>query len=72
MSGGQADRAVSVTDTAERVALVDLLDRVLDHGVVVAGDLTLSLADVDLVYVGLRLLVCAPDKMSASAPISKV
>jgi gas vesicle structural protein len=41
----------------EEVTLVDLLDRVLDKGVVVAGDITLSVADVDLVYVGLRLLV---------------
>jgi hypothetical protein len=44
--------------TAERdVALVDLVDRLLGGGVVVAGDITLSVADVDLVYVGLRALV---------------
>ena len=39
------------------VALVDLLDRLLGGGVVIAGDITLSVADVDLVYVGLRALV---------------
>jgi Gas vesicle protein len=39
------------------VALVDLLDRALNAGVVIAGDLTLSLADIDLVDVSLRLLV---------------
>lgn len=44
-------------------ALVDLLDRLLDQGVVIAGDLTLSLADVDLLYVSLRLLVCASDAL---------
>ncbi len=49
-------------DAGARVALIDLLDRLLDEGVVVAGDLTLSLADVDLVYLGLRVLLCAPDK----------
>ena len=44
--------------TAERdVALVDLVDRLLGGGVVIAGDITLSVADVDLVYVGLRALV---------------
>ena len=43
---------------AERdVALVDLVDRLLGGGVVIAGDITLSVADVDLVYVGLRALV---------------
>ncbi|MEO3930558.1 gas vesicle protein [Micromonosporaceae bacterium B7E4] len=41
------------------VALVDLLDRVLATGVVVSGDLVLSIADVDLVYVSLRALLAA-------------
>ena len=41
----------------ERIALVDLLDRVLAGGVVIAGDVTLSIADVDLVTVSLRALV---------------
>ena len=39
------------------VALVDLVDRLLAGGVVIGGDITLSVADVDLVYVGLRALV---------------
>lgn len=43
---------------AERdVALVDLVDRLLAGGVVIAGDITLAVADVDLVYVGLRALI---------------
>lgn len=42
---------------AEDVALVDLLDRLLGGGVVLAGDITLAVADIDLVYVGLRALV---------------
>jgi Gas vesicle protein len=41
----------------ERIALVDLLDRVLAGGVVIAGDITLSIAEVDLVRVSLRALV---------------
>jgi hypothetical protein len=46
------------TTIAERdVALVDLVDRLLGGGVVIAGDITLSVADVDLVYVGLRALI---------------
>jgi gas vesicle protein GvpA/GvpJ/GvpM family len=39
------------------VALVDLVDRLLGGGVVIAGDITLAVADVDLVYVGLRALI---------------
>ena len=39
------------------VALVDLVDRLLAGGVVLGGDITLSIADVDLVYVSLRALV---------------
>jgi hypothetical protein len=41
----------------ERAALVDLLDRVLAGGVVIVGDITLSIAEVDLVRVSLRALV---------------
>ena len=41
----------------ERIALVDLLDRVLAGGVVIVGDITLSIADVDLVRISLRALV---------------
>ena len=41
----------------ERVALVDLLDRVLAGGLMISGDVTLSIAEVDLVTVSLRALV---------------
>jgi Gas vesicle protein len=41
----------------ERIALVDLLDRLLAGGVVISGDVTLSIAEVDLVTVSLRALV---------------
>jgi Gas vesicle protein len=45
------------TVVEQDVALVDLVDRLLGGGVVIAGDITLAVADVDLVYVGLRALV---------------
>jgi hypothetical protein len=41
----------------QQVTLLDLVDRVLNKGVVVSGDITLSVANVDLVYVGLRVLL---------------
>ncbi|TSD49024.1 gas vesicle protein [Rhodococcus sp. KBS0724] len=40
-----------------RIALVDLLDRVLGGGVVVSGEITLSIADVDMVHISLRTLI---------------
>jgi len=44
---------------AREIALVDLVDRLLEKGVVISGDITLSVADIDLVYVGLRALVAS-------------
>lgn len=41
------------------IALVDLLDRVLAGGVVLAGEVTLSLADVDMVTISVRALVAS-------------
>ena len=41
------------------VTLLELVDRVLNKGVVLSGDITLSVADVDLVYVGLRVLLAS-------------
>jgi hypothetical protein len=41
----------------EDIAVIDLLDRLLCGGVVVAGDITLAVADIDLVYVSLRALI---------------
>jgi hypothetical protein len=42
--------------------LVDVLDRVLDKGLVVAGDIKVSLAEVELLTVRIRLIVCSIDK----------
>ena len=43
-------------------SLVDVLDRVLDKGLIVAGDIRVSLADVELLTIRIRLLVCSIDK----------
>jgi hypothetical protein len=43
--------------TQREVALVEILDRALGAGVVITGDITLSLADIDLVDLSLRLVV---------------
>ena len=42
--------------------LVDVLDRVLDKGLVIAGDIKINLANVELLTIQVRLLVCSIDK----------
>jgi hypothetical protein len=49
----------------QQVTLVELVDRVLNKGVVLTGDITLSVADVDLVYVGLRVLIASMATLEA-------
>jgi hypothetical protein len=53
----------SLTDGYGRSSgLVDVLDRVLDKGLVVAGDIKVSLAEVELLTIRIRLLICSIDK----------
>jgi hypothetical protein len=42
--------------------LVDVLDRVLDKGLLIAGDIKISLAEVELLTIRIRLIVCSLDK----------
>jgi gas vesicle structural protein len=53
------------------VTLLEVLDRVLDKGAVVTGDLVISVADVDLIYIGLKILVSSVETMEhlRGAPI---
>jgi hypothetical protein len=53
---------VTAPDDRE-VALVDLLDRLLAGGVVITGDITISLAEVDLVHVSLRALISSVETL---------
>ena len=46
----------------QSTGLVDVLDRVLDKGLVIAGDIKISLAEVELLTIRIRLLVCSLDK----------
>jgi gas vesicle structural protein len=54
---GRAGGVLTNQVLQQQVTLLELVDRVLNKGVVLSGDITLSVADVDLVYVGLRLLL---------------
>lgn len=50
--------------------LVNVLDRLLDRGVAIRADLWLSVAGVDLVYVGLQAVIASPDKIAKRPRIS--
>ena len=47
----------------EDASLLDIVDNVLNKGVVLSGDLTIALAQVDLIYARLSLLLCAADRV---------
>jgi len=53
----------SVITESKDVTLLEVLDRVLDKGVVISGDLVISLAEIDLIYVGLRVLISSVETM---------
>jgi hypothetical protein len=53
------ERVPTVSGTTN---LLDILDRVLDKGLVIAGDVRVSLANVELLTIRVRLLICSVDK----------
>ena len=56
------------TEGSTELALADLLDRALHKGVVLWGEVTISLAGVDLIYVGLKALVASVDTAERMRP----
>jgi gas vesicle structural protein len=53
-------RALGPTSLAtSEVTLLELVDRLVDKGVVLEGDITLAVADIDLIYVGLRAVIAS-------------
>ncbi len=63
--------SVEHVGVGEDVALVDLIDRLIGGGVVLTGDIVLSVADVDLVYLGLRLVLAPAHTVSGSIRLSQ-
>lgn len=64
---------MGVSELHRQVTLLETLDRLLNRGVVIAGDVTLSVADVDLIYLGLRVLLSSVEtaersQMKGAAP----
>ncbi len=47
---------------AKNVSLLEVLDRVLDRGVILSGDITISVADVDLIFLGLKVMLASVER----------
>ena len=48
---------LEIFDEDEELSLLETLDHVLDRGLVIAGEVTIAVADIDLIYLGLHLLL---------------
>jgi hypothetical protein len=53
----------NIINQSKNITLLEILDRVLNKGVVITGDIVISVADIDLVYVGLKLLLTSVETM---------
>lgn len=49
----------------KRITLVEILDRALNKGIVISGDLVISVADIDLIYLGVKVLLSSVETMEA-------
>lgn len=57
-----------INDDLHQVTLCEALDRILNKGVVIAGEVTISVANVDLIYLGLNLLLGSIDAIRNANP----
>lgn len=67
----QAQASLGAPTSGRDIALIDLVDRLLAGGIVLSGDITLAVADIDLVQVALRALISSVSTLegeSASLP----
>ena len=60
---------VTADESEEQSSLLDVLDNVLNRGAVLSGDVVLGVANVDLIYVKLSVLLAALDKVTMNAPV---
>ena len=53
----------NVIDRSKDITILEVLDRVLNKGVILTGDIVISVADVDLVYLGVKLMLSSVETM---------
>ena len=64
----------NVIDQSKDITILELLDRVLNKGVILTGDIVISVADIDLVYLGVKLMLSSVETMEqlkSEKPIKK-
>lgn len=52
-----------IATKTKEVTLLEILDRALDKGVIVSGDIVISIADVDLIYIGIKVMLSSVETM---------
>jgi hypothetical protein len=62
LNGGRADSRRLAATKGGSSNLADLLERVLDKGIIIAGDITLCLGEIELLQIKIRLLIASVDK----------
>ncbi len=63
IEGEEAQQIIEQADAS----LLDIVDHVLNQGVVITGDIVLGVADVDLIYLGLSVVLCSADRVESRA-----
>lgn len=53
----------NVVDKSKDITILELLDRVLNKGVILTGDIVISVADIDLIYLGVKLMLSSVETM---------
>ncbi len=53
----------SIIDRSKEITILELLDRVLTKGVIITGDVVISVADIDLIYLGVKLMLSSVETM---------
>ena len=53
----------NVVDSSKDITILELLDRVLNKGVILTGDIVISVADIDLIYLGVKLMLSSVETM---------
>lgn len=53
----------NVVDQSKDITILEVLDRVLNKGVILTGDIVISVADIDLIYLGVKLMLSSVETM---------
>lgn len=53
----------NVVDRSKEITILEVLDRVLNKGVILTGDIVISVADIDLIYLGVKLMLSSVETM---------